>query len=105
MSKGRECSTCRRRRRRRRSQSRGRALLRALSFPALFSASFHSVLPMTLYLGAHTIDNGGIDMAARRAGAAGMKALQIFTAIPKYYGDKVSIRPERVERFKTALAA
>jgi deoxyribonuclease-4 len=59
---------------------------------------------MTLYLGAHTIDNGGIDMAARRAGSAGMKALQIFTAIPKYYGDKVSIRPERVERFRTALA-
>lgn len=57
-----------------------------------------------LFLGAHTIDNGGIDMAARRAGSAGMKALQIFTAIPKYYGDKVSIRPERVERFRTALA-
>ena len=59
---------------------------------------------MSLYLGAHTIDNGGIDMAARRAASAGMKALQIFTAIPKYYGDKVSIRPERVERFRTALA-
>jgi len=59
---------------------------------------------MTIYLGAHTIDNGGIDMAARRAGSAGMKALQIFTAIPKYYGDKVSIRPERVERFRAALA-
>ena len=59
---------------------------------------------MTLYLGAHTVDNGGIDMAARRAAAAGMKALQIFTAIPKYYGDKVSIRPERIERFQAALA-
>ena len=59
---------------------------------------------MSLYLGAHTVDNGGIDMAARRAGRAGMKALQIFTAIPKYYGDKVSIRSERVERFRTALA-
>jgi deoxyribonuclease-4 len=57
-----------------------------------------------LYLGAHTIDNGGIDMAARRAASAGMTALQIFTAIPKYYGDKVSIRPERVERFRSALA-
>ena len=56
-----------------------------------------------LYIGAHTIDNGGIDMAARRAAAAGMKALQIFTAIPKYYGDKVSVRPERVERFRKAL--
>ena len=59
---------------------------------------------MSLYLGAHTVDNGGIDMAARRAGRAGMKALQIFTAIPKYYGDKVSIRSERVERFRVALA-
>ena len=59
---------------------------------------------MTRYLGAHTIDNGGIHMAARRAGGAGMSALQLFTAIPKYYGDKSSIRPERVERFRTALA-
>jgi deoxyribonuclease IV len=58
---------------------------------------------MPLLLGAHTIDNGGIDMAARRAGDAGMTALQIFTTIPKYYGDKQSIRPERVERFKAAL--
>src|SRR3982750_4371143 len=58
-----------------------------------------------LYLGAHTVDNGGIDMAARRAGSAGMKALQLFTAIPKYYGDRVSIRPERVTRFREALAA
>ena len=54
-------------------------------------------------LGAHTIDNGGIDQAARRAGKAGMTALQLFTAIPKYYGDKSNIRPERVERFKKAL--
>ena len=59
---------------------------------------------MTLFLGAHTIDNGGIDMAVRRAAAAGMRALQIFTAIPKYYGDRVSIRPERVARFRAALA-
>jgi deoxyribonuclease IV len=58
---------------------------------------------MTHFLGAHTIDNGGIHMAAKRAGAARMRALQIFTAIPKYYGDKVSIKPERVERFRVAL--
>ena len=55
-------------------------------------------------IGAHPIDNGGIHMAARRAGAAKMAALQIFTAIPKYYGDKVSIKPERVARFREALA-
>jgi deoxyribonuclease-4 len=57
------------------------------------------------FLGAHTIDNGGIAMAATRAGNAKMTALQIFTAIPKYYGDKVSVRPERIERFTAALAA
>jgi deoxyribonuclease-4 len=56
------------------------------------------------YFGAHTVDNGGIHMAARRAANAGMRALQIFTAIPKYYNDKVSIRAERVERFRETLA-
>jgi deoxyribonuclease-4 len=59
---------------------------------------------MTHYIGAHTIDNGGIDMAARRAGAAGMTAMQMFTTIPKFYGDKAGIKPERVERFRAALA-
>ena len=58
---------------------------------------------MTHYFGAHTIDTGGIHMAARRAGASGMRALQIFTAVPKYYGDKISIKPERVTRFRAAL--
>jgi len=57
------------------------------------------------YLGAHTIDVGGIHMAVRRAGNAGMTALQGFTAIPKYYNERVSTRPERVERFQTALAS
>jgi deoxyribonuclease IV len=55
------------------------------------------------YLGGHTLDTGGIDMAVRRASAAGMRALQIFTAIPKYYGDKSTMRPERVQRFLAAL--
>lgn len=59
---------------------------------------------MTRYLGAHTINNGGIHMAVLRAGNAGMTALQLFTAIPKFYGDKSTIKPERVARFKTALA-
>ena len=58
---------------------------------------------MTRILGAHTIDNGGIDKAALRAGAGGMTALQIFTAIPKYYGDRISVKPERVDRFRAAL--
>ena len=59
---------------------------------------------MPRLIGAHTVDNGGIHMAALRAGRSGMRALQIFTAIPKYYGDKISIRPERVQRFREALA-
>jgi deoxyribonuclease-4 len=59
---------------------------------------------MTRYIGAHTIDNGGIQMAVLRAGNAGMTAMQLFTAIPKFYGDKSTIKPERVTRFKTALA-
>jgi deoxyribonuclease-4 len=59
---------------------------------------------MTRYIGAHTIDNGGIHMAVLRAGKAGMTALQLFTAIPRFYGDKSTIKPERVARFKTALA-
>jgi deoxyribonuclease IV len=59
---------------------------------------------MPRFLGAHTINNGGIHMAVKRAGNAGMTAMQLFTAIPKYYGDKISIKPERVERFRSALA-
>ena len=59
---------------------------------------------MTWYIGAHTIDNGGIHMAVLRAGSAGMTALQVFTAIPRFYGDKSTIKPERVARFKAALA-
>ena len=58
---------------------------------------------MAHYIGAHTIDTGGIDHAARRAGAAGMSALQIFSAVPKFYNDKVSVRAERIERFRKAL--
>ena len=58
---------------------------------------------MAFLLGAHTIDRGGIDKAALRAGNGGMQALQLFTAIPKYYGDKSTIRPERIQRFRKAL--
>jgi len=57
-----------------------------------------------LILGAHTIDNGGIQMAVRRAARSGMRALQVFTAKPQFYNEKISVRPERVERFKAALA-
>jgi len=57
-----------------------------------------------LTLGAHTIDNGGIHMAVRRAARSGMRALQVFTAKPQFYNEKLSVRPERIERFKAALA-
>ena len=60
---------------------------------------------MEHYFGAHTVDTGGIHMAARRAANAGMRALQIFSAIPKYYNDKVSVRPERAARFREVIAA
>jgi deoxyribonuclease IV len=56
------------------------------------------------YIGAHTIDNGGIHMAARRAGAAGMNALQVFTAPPRFYGEKAGMKAEKAERFNQALA-
>ena len=59
---------------------------------------------MEHFFGAHTVDNGGIHMAARRAANAEMRALQIFSAIPKFYNDKTSVRPERLERFRTTLA-
>jgi deoxyribonuclease-4 len=58
---------------------------------------------VTRYIGAHTINNGGVDMAVKRAAASKMTALQIFTAVPKFYNDKMSVRPERAERFKKAL--
>jgi deoxyribonuclease IV len=58
---------------------------------------------MSHFIGGHTVANGGIHMAALRAGNAGMRALQIFTAPPQYYGDKASMRPERVQRFRAAL--
>jgi deoxyribonuclease-4 len=55
------------------------------------------------FIGGHTIDSGGIAMAALRAGAAGMSALQLFSAVPKYYNEKVGVKPDRVARFHAAL--
>lgn len=59
---------------------------------------------MQKLLGAHTINNGGIQMAVKRAANADMTAMQLFTVIPKFYGDKSNINPDRVKRFKAALA-
>ena len=55
------------------------------------------------FIGVHPVPNGGIHMAALRAAAAGARALQIFTAPPQYYGDKSTMRPERIERFHSTL--
>jgi len=60
---------------------------------------------MTHYFGAHTIGEGGIHMAAARAGAAGMKALQIFSAMPQFYNEKATVKPEKAARFTEAMAA
>lgn len=70
--------------------------------PGAVAATVETAVPHLI--GAHTIDNGGIDMAVRRGAAAGQDALQVFTAIPKFYGDKSGVRPERAERFRAAIA-
>jgi len=57
------------------------------------------------YFGAHTIGNGGVHMAAARAGAAGMKALQVFSAMPQFYNEKATVKPDKAQRFTEALAA
>jgi deoxyribonuclease-4 len=58
---------------------------------------------MARIIGSHTVPNGGIHLAALRAGNAGLQSMQLFTAIPKFYGDKASIKPERIERFHDAV--
>lgn len=55
-------------------------------------------------IGAHPSDSGGMDMAVRRAAKAKQDTMQLFTAIPKYYGDKSGISTSRVERFRAAIA-
>ena len=58
---------------------------------------------MSHYFGAHTHDAGGIHMAVRRAARSGMRALQVFTAVPKYYNEKVRVKPDRIARFSAAV--
>lgn len=58
-----------------------------------------------LLIGAHTLGNGGVHMAVRRAAAADMRTLQLFTAVPKYYNERVGVKPERAARFRAALDA
>ena len=44
-------------------------------------------------------------MAVRRAATGGMQALQVFSAMPQFYNDKISVKPERAARFKAAVDA
>jgi deoxyribonuclease-4 len=57
------------------------------------------------HFGAHVADAGGPVMAARRAGRAGMQALQIFTAKPTFYNEKAGVKPEKAAAFRAALEA
>lgn len=54
-------------------------------------------------LGVHPADDGGLPMAVRRAAAAGAKALQVFTAPPTYYNEKISLKPPKVDAARAAL--
>jgi deoxyribonuclease-4 len=58
---------------------------------------------VSYYFGAHTIDKGGIHMAVRRAANADMRALQLFSAMPMYYNERMPVKAERADRFKKAL--
>lgn len=55
-------------------------------------------------IGVHPADEGGMPMAIRRAAAAGAAALQVFTAPPTYYNEKVSLKAPKVAAAHAALA-
>ena len=59
--------------------------------------------PKGRYFGVHTHDDGGLPMAVARAAAAGARALQVFTAIPTYYNEKASFKPEKAAKVHEAL--
>jgi len=56
-------------------------------------------------LGVHPVENGGIPSAVRRAAAAGARAVQVFTAPPTYYNEKVGLKPPKLAKIHEALAA
>jgi deoxyribonuclease-4 len=60
---------------------------------------------VTRIIGVHTADDGGVWMAVHRAAAAKADALQMFTAPPTYYNEKVTAKPDRIAKFRDALAA
>jgi deoxyribonuclease IV len=59
----------------------------------------------TRILGVHAADDGGLPMAVQRAAAAGARALQVFTAPPTYYNEKVTLKPDKAAKVHAALDA
>lgn len=59
----------------------------------------------TRYIGVHAADDGGLPMAVRRSAAAGGRAVQVFTAVPKYYNEKAGFKPEKAAKVHEALEA
>lgn len=57
----------------------------------------------TRILGVHAADDGGLPMAVRRAAAAGARALQVFTAPPTYYNDKVGFKADKAAKVHASL--
>jgi deoxyribonuclease-4 len=55
-------------------------------------------------IGVHPADAGGMAMAVRRASAAGAHAVQLFTAPPTYYNEKIGLKPPKVAPVHAALA-
>jgi deoxyribonuclease-4 len=60
---------------------------------------------VTRIIGVHAADDGGVWMAVRRAAASRASTLQFMTAPPTYYNEKVTAKPDRVAKFREALAA
>lgn len=55
-------------------------------------------------IGVHPADAGGMAIAVRRAAAAGARAVQLFTAPPTYYNEKIGLKPPKVAPVHAALA-
>ena len=58
----------------------------------------------TRFIGVHTADDGGLAMAVARAAAAGARAVQVFTAPPTYYNEKIGFKADKAAKVHAALA-
>ena len=59
---------------------------------------------MNYLFGCHPSSEGGVHLAVKRGARAGARALQIFSALPQFYNDKILVKPERLERFNKAVS-